>query len=64
MKGSINYLQRVRDICQKYKGDCKKCPLGNKRRLEDNICPRLTDPRSWENSRINAMVHVEGVLSD
>lgn len=64
MKGSINYLRQVHDICEKAKKDCKRCQLGEKRRLEDNICPRLTDPRSWDDEKINAMIRIEGVLSD
>lgn len=61
MKGSIDYLRKVRDICKTNKGSCKQCPLGEKRKLEDNYCPRLTDPRSWSDERISDMVKIEGV---
>lgn len=64
MKGAINYLRAVRDICEKNKGDCKRCPLGDKRRLEDNICPRLTDPRTWSDDFVNSMVRIEEVNAD
>lgn len=64
MKGSINYLQSVHDICEKAKKDCKRCQLGEKRRLEDNYCPRLTDPRSWDADRIVAMVRSVEVKND
>ena len=56
MKGAINYLKAIRDICQKYKGDCKHCPLGDKERLEDTICPRLTNPSSWNDYKVVDMV--------
>ncbi len=64
MKGAINYLRAVRDICEKNKGNCKRCPIGNKRKLEDNICPRLTNPASWSDERIAEMVRVENVKQD
>ena len=61
MKGSIDYLRKVRDICQNHKGDCKRCPLGDKRILAENICPRLTNPMSWDDDRITTMVKVERI---
>jgi hypothetical protein len=56
MKGAINYLRTVRDICEKNKGNCKRCPFGNKRKLEDNLCPRLIHPCNWDAERIVEMV--------
>ncbi|MBP5424293.1 MAG: hypothetical protein J6Y78_17815 [Paludibacteraceae bacterium] len=56
MKGAINYLKSIRDVCREYSGDCKKCPLGNKPKLDDNLCPRLTHPNTWSNDRIVEMV--------
>jgi hypothetical protein len=56
MKGAINYLQAISNICKANKGDCKKCELGNKERLEDNFCPRLIHPCNWDDERIVEMV--------
>jgi hypothetical protein len=56
MKGTIKYLQTIRDICRNNNGDCKRCPLGEKRELSDNMCPRLTHPNTWSNERIVKMV--------
>ena len=61
MKGSIDYLRKVRDICQEHKGDCKRCPLGERRILTENICPRLTNPMSWDDDKITTMVKVERI---
>ena len=64
MKGAINYLQAVRDICRKYKGDCKACPLGDKPRIDDNICPRLTNPSTWSDGWIANMVSIKTGVSE
>lgn len=55
MKGTILYLQHLRDICRENKGDCKRCPYGSKPKVDDNICPRLTHPNTWDNHRIVEM---------
>lgn len=60
MKGAINYLKAIRDICRENKGDCKNCPLGNKKQLDLNYCPRLTHPNTWSNERIADMVRIKG----
>lgn len=51
-KGSINYLRKLRDICI----DHKRCPLGEKPRVEDNLCPRLSHPMRWDDYKITEMV--------
>ena len=56
MRGSINYLQKISDICKANKGNCKRCPLGNKKVINDNLCPRLTHPETWNAERIVEMV--------
>lgn len=56
MKGSINYLKAVRDTCLEHKGDCKTCPLGDRPKLHDNPCPRLTTPGGWTDNTILWMV--------
>jgi hypothetical protein len=56
MKGAINYLKSIRDICRENCGDCKRCPLGEKQKIDDNYCPRLTHPNTWSNERIVDMV--------
>lgn len=58
MKGAINYLESVRGCCQEYKGDCKMCPLGNKPRVEDNLCPRVVHPSKWND--LTQMVRIGG----
>lgn len=58
MKGSIDYLKTIRDICRENTGDCKRCPLGNKPKIDDNYCPRLTHPNTWSNVRISDMVRL------
>ena len=58
MKGSINYLRAVRDLCEKNKADCKICPLGNKRAVDDNICPRVVHPAKWSDEKIREMVKI------
>lgn len=56
MRGAINYLKAIKEICRENLGDCKKCPLGKEPKLENNICPRLTHPNTWSNERIVEMV--------
>jgi hypothetical protein len=58
MKGSINYLKKLRQICKQHKGDCKRCPLGNYQNVEDCRCPRLTHPETWTDEKIVDMVRV------
>ncbi len=56
MKGSIDYFRKVREICKESKGDCKKCPLGNKKKVQDNRCPRLLSPDTLTDDKILEMV--------
>ena len=58
MKGTIEYMKKLRDICREHKGDCKGCPLGQYKRLEDCSCPRLTHPNTWSNQDILRMVKI------
>lgn len=55
-KGSINYLREVKKICKESKGNCKECKLGYQKRLKNTLCPRLTDPRTWSDSKTTDMV--------
>lgn len=58
MKGAIEYLKTVREYCEKYQGDCKRCPLGEEPKITDNLCPRVIHPRLWDDKLINAMVRI------
>ena len=60
MRGSINYLQKISDICKANNGNCKRCPLGNKPVIDDNLCPRLTHPETWTKEKILEMVRRSG----
>jgi hypothetical protein len=61
MKGSIEYLRAVRGYCEKYNADCKVCPLGEKRKVDDNICPRVVHPMLWSDELISDMVKIKAV---
>jgi hypothetical protein len=54
--GAINSYWDLRDICRKYSGSCRNCPLGKEEDIMDTHCPRLTEPRSWSNEKITDMV--------
>lgn len=56
MKGAINFLVGLREMCRKNKGDCKKCPIGKEKDLDKTLCPRLTHPESWSDDKIVDMV--------
>ena len=58
MKGSINYLKKLRAICQDHKGECKQCPLGKYDNLTDCRCPRLISPRYLTDEKIVSMVRI------
>lgn len=58
MKGSILFLRKVREICIKHNGDCKRCPLGDKKKVEDNLCPRLLNPGSLSDEKILNMINI------
>ena len=60
MKGSIEYMRHLRTYCKTHKGDCKRCPLGNKPNISDNICPRLLHPKNWTDEKILEMVRMRG----
>jgi hypothetical protein len=60
MKGSIAYLRKVREYCIQNNGDCKNCPLGKEKNVDDCLCPRLTWPRLWDDYRIVDMVKIGG----
>ena len=55
MVGAIEYLRAVRRVCEEAKGRCKNCPLGSAERVDDTICPRLTDPRTWSDGKTTKM---------
>ena len=55
MKGAIEYLRTVRDICRK--GDCKgRCPLNPDK---EHLCPWSYDyhPSTWTNGHILRMIN-------
>lgn len=58
MKGAINYLKKIKEICKEHKGDCKNCPLGKYKDLSDCKCPRLMHPENWTDEKIVEMVRV------
>jgi hypothetical protein len=60
MKGAIAYLRTVRQYCMDANGDCKNCPLGKEKDVKDCLCPRLTQPRSWDDYRILEMIKIGG----
>lgn len=60
MKGAIEYLREVRKICRSNKGDCKMCPLGCERFVDDCLCPRLSVPSTWTNDKIVDMIRIRG----
>ena len=56
MKGAIEYLRTVRDICRK--GDCNgRCPLNPDR--ENNRCPWRSEnyPAGWTDGHILGMIN-------
>lgn len=58
MKGSIEYLRKLREICKDHKGDCKGCPLGKYKKVTDCDCPRLIHPSDWSDKDIAKMVRI------
>lgn len=52
LKGTINYLKFVRDICKKYDHNCDYCDLFNHYAL----CPAIMNPTEWSNNLINLMI--------
>jgi len=61
MKGAIEYLRTLRQVCKDNKGRCKECPLGSPRNIRETTCPRLTSPDSWTDSKTTAMVNIGGI---
>lgn len=58
MKGTINYLIKLRRICQEHKGDCKKCPLGKYGTVDECRCPRLIHPKNLTDDKIVDMIRI------
>lgn len=58
MKGSIDYLKKLSQICKEHKGDCKRCPLGSSENVKDCKCPRLNHPETWTDEKIVNMVRI------
>jgi hypothetical protein len=56
MKGAINFVVGLREMCRENKGDCKKWPIGKEKDLDKTLCPRLTHPESWSDDKIVDMV--------
>ena len=52
LKGTINYLRFVRDICKKYDHNCDYCDLFN----YHAHCPAIMNPDEWTDSLINSMI--------
>ena len=55
MIGAIEYLRAVRDACIKAEGRCRQCPLGKEQDIRDTICPRLSDPKTWDDKKTTRM---------
>lgn len=58
MKGSINYLRKLKEICEDNNGYCKQCPLGDFEKVEDCRCPRLIAPKYYTDEKILEMVRI------
>lgn len=56
MQGAVNYLRQVKVICRKHMGDCRSCPLGDKPKLKECMCPRLLEPWKWTDEMTTEMV--------
>lgn len=54
--GAINSFRNLRQICIKYNGSCKECPLGKAQNLKNTTCPYLTKPDSWTDEITTEMV--------
>lgn len=60
MKGAIEYLRALRQVCKDSKGNCKSCPLGKAQDIRETTCPRLTPPDSWTDEKTTSMVKIGG----
>ena len=60
MKGSINYLAQLKEVCEQKEGLCANCPLNQNKNNDNNegICPYLSKPFSWNNNKIVRMVKI------
>lgn len=57
MKGAIEYLKAVRDICTKSNLNCDVCPLMDIKEFGDlSSCPMMTSPNAWSDEHILKMV--------
>lgn len=57
MKGAIEYLRAVRDICTKAELKCNICPLNDIEEYGDlSLCPMMTSPNAWSDEDILRMV--------
>lgn len=56
MRGAIEYLMELQQICFQNNRNCKTCKLGKQQKLRDTLCPRLSDPQCWDKDRIAKMV--------
>lgn len=61
MKGAIEYLRTLRQVCKDNRGMCKQCPLGCPQNVKETLCPRLTSPDSWTDTKTTAMVKIGGI---
>lgn len=57
MIGAIEYLRALKQTCQEANGDCWSCPLGKDKTINETLCPRLTEPRTWSKEKTTAMVY-------
>lgn len=54
MIGTIDYLRELKKTCREAEGDCWNCPLGKGEDLNETLCPRLTEPRTWSEEKTTA----------
>lgn len=55
MTGTINYLRALQKTCAAAGGDCWNCPLGKDKKINETLCPRLTEPRTWSDEKTTEM---------
>ena len=65
MKGAIEYLRALRDICAKSNLNCDACPLMDIKEFGDlSSCPMMTSPNAWSDEDILKMVKMVGRIAD
>lgn len=62
MKGAINYLRAVKQICKENSMRCESCPIGARtgENVKSALCPRLLSPYLWNDEKTTDMVKAVG----